>query len=42
LHRLNVFTHLREPELRSPRLSDKQRARYFEVLDGAARTWGLQ
>lgn len=40
-HRLNVFAHLREPELRSPHLTDKQRTRYFEVLDGAARTWGL-
>ena len=35
-HQLNVFAHLREPELRSPHLSDKQRVRYFEVLDGAA------
>lgn len=41
-HRLDVFAHLREPELRSPHLSDKQRARYFEVLDGAARAWGLR
>jgi hypothetical protein len=41
-HRLDVFSHLREPELRSPHLSDKQRARYFEVLDGAARMWGLR
>ena len=36
-HRLDVFAHLREPELRSPHLTDKQRARYFEVLDGASR-----
>jgi hypothetical protein len=41
-HRLDVFAHLHEPELRSPHLSDKQRARYFEVLDGAARMWGLR
>lgn len=41
-HRLDVFAHLREPELRSPHLTDKQRARYFEVLDGAARAWGLR
>ncbi|PTL79234.1 hypothetical protein [Vitiosangium sp. GDMCC 1.1324] len=41
-HRLDVFVHLREPELRSPHLTDKQRARYFEVLDGAARSWGLR
>ncbi len=41
-HRLDVFAHLREPELRSPHLTDKQRVRYFEVLDGAARAWGLR
>lgn len=41
-HRLDVFAHLREPELRSPHLTDRQRARYFEVLDGAARAWGLR
>jgi hypothetical protein len=41
-HRLDVFAHLREPELRAPHLTDKQRARYFEVLDGAARAWGLR
>lgn len=40
--KLDVFAHLREPELRSPHLSDKQRARYFEVLDSAARAWGLR
>jgi len=41
-HRLNVFAHLREPELRPPHLTDKQRAQYFEVLDRAARAWGLR
>jgi hypothetical protein len=41
-HHLDVFAHLREPELRSPDLTDKQRARYFEVLDGAARAWGMR
>jgi hypothetical protein len=41
-HRLDVFAHLREPELRSPHLTDKQSARYFEVLDCAARAWGLR
>jgi hypothetical protein len=41
-HRLDVFAPLREPELRSPHLTDKQRVRYFEVLDGAARAWGLR
>ena len=41
-HQLDVFAHLREPELRSRHLTDKQRARYFAVLDGAARAWGLR
>ncbi|MGK4007036.1 hypothetical protein WMF31_30720 [Sorangium sp. So ce1036] len=41
-HRLDIFAHLREPELRSPHLTDKQRARYFGILDGAARAWGLR
>lgn len=41
-HRLNIFEHLREPELRSPHLTDKQRDRYFKVLDGAARGWRLR
>lgn len=41
-HRIDVFAHLREPELRSPHLTDKQRVRYFEVLDGAACAWGLR
>jgi hypothetical protein len=41
-HRLDVFAHLRQPELRSPYLTDKQRLRYFEVLDGAARAWGMR
>lgn len=41
-HRLNVFAHLREPELRSPHLTDKQRARYIEILDGAADAWRLR
>lgn len=41
-HRIDVFSHLRETELRPGQLTEKQRARYFEVLDGAARTWGLR
>ncbi|MDP2323218.1 MAG: hypothetical protein Q8N51_04220 [Gammaproteobacteria bacterium] len=41
-YRLDVFAHLRQPELRSPHLTDKQRARYFEVLDSAAYAWGLR
>lgn len=41
-HRLDVLAHLREPELRSPHLTDTQRSRYFEILDGTARAWGLR
>lgn len=41
-HRLDVFAHLREPELRSPHFTDKQRERYFKLLDEAAHTWGLR
>lgn len=41
-HRLDVFAHLREPELRSPHLTDEQQVRYFEILDEAARAWGLR
>jgi hypothetical protein len=41
-HRLDVFAHLRAPELRPPHLTDKQRARYLDVLDGVARMWGLR
>lgn len=41
-HRLDVFAHLREPELRPPHLTDKQRTRYLEVLDGAAHAWRLR
>lgn len=42
VHKLDVFAHLREPDLRPPKLSTKQRARYVEVLDRAARAWGLR
>lgn len=41
-HRLDVFAHLREPEFLPPHLTAEQRRRYFEVLDGAARAWGLR
>jgi hypothetical protein len=41
-HRLDVFAHLRDPELRSPHMTDKQRTRYIEVLDGTAHAWGLR
>jgi hypothetical protein len=41
-HHLDIFAHLREPELRSPLLTEKQRVKYCEVLDGAARAWGLR
>ena len=42
MHQIDVFAHLREPELRPPHLTDKQRARYFEVLEDAADAWGLR
>jgi hypothetical protein len=41
-HQIDVFSHLREPELRPRQLTENQRARYFEVLDGAARLWGVR
>ncbi|MGH9460761.1 MAG: hypothetical protein ACRD1X_06060 [Vicinamibacteria bacterium] len=41
-HRIDIFAHLREPELRSPKLTDRQRSRYFELLDRSARAWGLR
>lgn len=41
-HRLNIFLHLKAEELRPPNLNEQQEARYSEVLDGAARAWGLQ
>jgi len=41
-HQIDVFAHLRDPELRPPQLTEKQRARYFEVLDRAAKLWGLR
>jgi hypothetical protein len=41
-HQLDVFAHLCQQELRPPHLTDKQQDRYFEVLDGAARAWGLR
>ncbi|MFH1739027.1 MAG: hypothetical protein ABIH23_08460 [bacterium] len=41
-HRIDVFSHLREPELRPPQLTEKQLVRYFEVLDRTAHLWGLR
>jgi len=41
-HHLDVFAHLQKKELRSPHLAGKQLTRYREVLDGAARAWGLR
>ncbi len=41
-HRIDVFSHLRQPEFRPPEFSLKQRVRYFEALDGAARSWGVR
>jgi hypothetical protein len=41
-HRIDIFAHLREPELRPPKLTDRQRSRYFELLERSARAWGLR
>lgn len=41
-HRLDVFAHLRQPELRPPGMTDRQRIRYLDVLEGAAHAWGLR
>lgn len=41
-HRIDMFAHLREPELRPPKLTLRQRSRYFELLERAARAWGLR
>ncbi|MBK1718660.1 hypothetical protein [Thiocystis violacea] len=41
-HRINIFQHLKAAELRPQYLNEKQQARYSEVLDGAARAWGLR
>ncbi len=41
-HHIDVFLHLRARELRSQHLTVAQLERYFEVLDGAAHTWGLR
>jgi hypothetical protein len=44
-HGINVFEHLKARELRPPHLSDdhaQAALKYFAILDGAARAWGLQ
>lgn len=41
-YRLDVFAHLQNPSLRPPKLTDEQRSRYLEVLESAARVWGLR
>lgn len=41
-HHLDVFAHLRQPELRPPSLTEKQLARYCEVLDDVASAWRLR
>ena len=41
-HHIDIFAHLREPELRPPKLSDQQRSRYFDLLERSARAWGLR
>jgi len=39
---IDIFSHLRASDLRPWHLSEKQRVRYFEVLDSASRAWGLR
>jgi hypothetical protein len=41
-YRIDVFSHLSAQELRPPKLTERQRARYLEVLDRCARTWSLR
>jgi hypothetical protein len=41
-YRIDIFAHLREPELRPPELTDKQRSRYFDILDHTAAAWSLR
>ncbi len=41
-YRINLFAHLREQELRPPKLTDKQRSRYFDILDRTATAWSLR
>lgn len=40
--RLDVFAHLEEREFRPAHLTEEQQTRYFDVLDRAARAWGLR
>jgi hypothetical protein len=41
-HRIDVFSHLAQPELRPPGMNGKQRDRYDSILERAARQWGLR
>jgi hypothetical protein len=41
-YRIDLFAHLREPELRPPDLTDKQRSRYVHILDRTATAWSLR
>ena len=41
-YRIDVFAHLREPELRPPVMTDKQRSRYVDILDRTASAWSLR
>jgi hypothetical protein len=41
-YRIDLFAHLREPELRPPKLTNKQRSRYFDILDRTATAWSLR
>jgi hypothetical protein len=41
-HRIDVFSHLAEPELRPPGMTGKQRERYDSILERVARQWRLR
>lgn len=41
-YRIDIFAHLREPDLRPPKLTDRQRHRYLDLLEQSARKWGLR
>ena len=41
-YHIDIFTHLREPELRPQEMTDKQKSQYFDILDRTAAAWSLR
>ena len=41
-HKLDIFSYLRAPELRPPKMSASQRTRYIDILDRTATAWGVR